>query len=264
MTVPPPVIAANRSLLAALVATNFLGQNTPAIAAPEAQYAEMWAQDAGAMYDYAGSSASASRLTPFTPPAATTNAAAQTAGASDQSVISIASQLISALPQALQSLASPLTSSSLVDLLGGLTPYAGLAAGSTGILGAGVGAVNSVLGIVAAGAEGSAMIFGGGASAGSGLVGTAAVGAGTPALAGHVEPAASASTSLGKAGVVGALSVPPSWTTATPTAQLVAASGITSAAEPIWPGMPPGMWNALPAAQLNGGGAAPDLGHITS
>src|SRR3984893_16452828 len=32
-TVPPPVIAANRSLLMALIATNFLGQNTPAITA---------------------------------------------------------------------------------------------------------------------------------------------------------------------------------------------------------------------------------------
>ena len=31
-TVPPPIIAANRALLAALIATNFLGQNTPAIA----------------------------------------------------------------------------------------------------------------------------------------------------------------------------------------------------------------------------------------
>src|SRR5271166_1514520 len=75
MTVPPPAIAANRSLLAALVATNFLGQNTPAIAATEAQYAEMWAQDAAAMYGYAGSSASASLLTPFTAPTPTTNAA---------------------------------------------------------------------------------------------------------------------------------------------------------------------------------------------
>ena len=64
MTVPPPEIAANRSLLAVLVATNFLGQNTPAIAATEAQYAEMWAQDAVAMYGYAGSSAAATVLTP--------------------------------------------------------------------------------------------------------------------------------------------------------------------------------------------------------
>src|ERR1700752_1687395 len=75
MTVPPPVIAANRSLLASLVATNFLGQNTPAIAATEAHYAEMWAQDAAAMYGYAGSSASAAQLTRFPPPAPTTSAA---------------------------------------------------------------------------------------------------------------------------------------------------------------------------------------------
>ncbi len=37
MTVPPPVIAANRAQLAALIATNILGQNTPAIMATEAQ-----------------------------------------------------------------------------------------------------------------------------------------------------------------------------------------------------------------------------------
>ena len=59
MTVPPPVIAANRALLAALVATNFFGQNTPAIMATEALYAAMWAQDAAAMYGYAGASAAA-------------------------------------------------------------------------------------------------------------------------------------------------------------------------------------------------------------
>ena len=53
-TVPPPVIAANRAQLASLVATNVVGQNTPAIMANEATYAEMWAQDAGAMYGYAG------------------------------------------------------------------------------------------------------------------------------------------------------------------------------------------------------------------
>ncbi|MGH3970446.1 MAG: PPE family protein, SVP subgroup, partial [Mycobacterium sp.] len=36
-------------------------------------YAEMWAQDATAMYGYAGSSAAASKVTPFTPPPRTTN-----------------------------------------------------------------------------------------------------------------------------------------------------------------------------------------------
>ncbi len=71
-TVPPPVIAANRTLLASLISTNILGQNTPAIAATEAHYAEMWAQDAAAMYGYAGSSVAASTLTPFVAPPATT------------------------------------------------------------------------------------------------------------------------------------------------------------------------------------------------
>ena len=76
-TVPPPVIVANRTLLMTLIATNFLGQNTPAIAATEAHYMEMWAQDAAAMYGYAGSSAAATQLTPFTEPPQTTNAAAE-------------------------------------------------------------------------------------------------------------------------------------------------------------------------------------------
>ncbi len=48
-TVPPPVVSANRSMLTALAATNIFGQNTPAIATTETQYAEMWAQDTGAM-----------------------------------------------------------------------------------------------------------------------------------------------------------------------------------------------------------------------
>jgi PPE-repeat protein len=72
MTVPPPAIAANRALLAALVATNFFGQNTPAIMMTEALYIEMWAQDAAAMYGYAGASQAAMAVTPFTAPPQTT------------------------------------------------------------------------------------------------------------------------------------------------------------------------------------------------
>jgi PPE-repeat protein len=73
LTVPPPVIAANRVLLMTLIATNFFGQNNPAIAAAEAEYAEMWAQDATAMYGYAAASAIATRLAQFTEPAPTTD-----------------------------------------------------------------------------------------------------------------------------------------------------------------------------------------------
>lgn len=74
-TVPPAEVAANRALLMQLVATNLLGQNTPAILATEAMYAEMWAQDAGAMYSYAGASAAASQLAPFNVAAESANPA---------------------------------------------------------------------------------------------------------------------------------------------------------------------------------------------
>jgi PPE-repeat protein len=74
--VPPPLIAANRELLAELMTTNILGQNTAAIAATEAQYGEMWAQDAEAMDTYFASSATTSNnLTEFSPAPQTTNEA---------------------------------------------------------------------------------------------------------------------------------------------------------------------------------------------
>ncbi|MCV7164793.1 PPE domain-containing protein [Mycobacterium stomatepiae] len=73
MTVPPPLIAANRLQLAALTATNFFGQNTAAIAATEAEYAEMWVQDTTAMHAYATDAEVASTLETFEEPPQTTN-----------------------------------------------------------------------------------------------------------------------------------------------------------------------------------------------
>jgi PPE-repeat protein len=67
-TVPLPAVLANRALLAALVATNILGQNTPAIMATEAIYIEMWAQDAAAMYAYQMSSLAATSALPVLEP----------------------------------------------------------------------------------------------------------------------------------------------------------------------------------------------------
>ncbi|OBK85892.1 hypothetical protein A5649_22055 [Mycolicibacter heraklionensis] len=74
-TVPPSVVAANRAQLLLLIATNVLGTNTAAIAANEAEYGEMWAQDAAAMYAYAAGSAAATGLTPFQKPPQTSNPA---------------------------------------------------------------------------------------------------------------------------------------------------------------------------------------------
>jgi PPE-repeat protein len=122
MTVPPSVIAANRTLLAALIATNVLGQNTAAIAATETDYAEMWAQDAVAMYGYAGSSSAASTLTPFAAPPQTTNPAGQGATVA-QSIVSTGPRVINAIPQALQALAtSTAVAPQSADVISDLTP----------------------------------------------------------------------------------------------------------------------------------------------
>lgn len=118
MTVPPAMVAANRARLTALIATNILGQNTPAIAVAEGQYAEMWAQDAAAMYGYAAGSAAASELTSFTQAPQTTDPAGQvgqattvaqaTGTAAASGTQGTLSQLTSTVPTALQSLSSPL------------------------------------------------------------------------------------------------------------------------------------------------------------
>lgn len=120
-TVPPAVVAANRIQLATLVATNFFGQNTPAIAATEAAYAEMWAQDAAAMYGYAASSSTAATLTPFSQPPQTTTPAGesgQAAAVAQAAANSTTGQiqgslpgLMSTVPQQLQSLSTAGSSS---------------------------------------------------------------------------------------------------------------------------------------------------------
>ncbi|WP_420108097.1 PPE family protein [Mycolicibacter arupensis] len=77
-TVPPAMIAANRSQLLSLMATNVVGQNSAAIAATEAQYGQMWAQDVAAMVGYAtASTATGTRLTLFTKPPHTSSGGAQ-------------------------------------------------------------------------------------------------------------------------------------------------------------------------------------------
>ena len=84
----------------ALVATNGLRQNTPAIAAAESHYDQLWAQNAAAMYAYADAAAAASTMTPFTcPPASDADVHAD-------EVISAGAELLSMLPAALNGLSS--------------------------------------------------------------------------------------------------------------------------------------------------------------
>ena len=252
-TVPPPIIAANRALLAALVATNILGQNTPAIAATETHYMEMWAQDAAAMYAYAGSSSTASQLTPFTEPPQTTNTAgtaAQAASVSQSSTqsglnaSSTLSNLINSVPTWLQHLATTVGSTGKVggsgNLLSGLdlpqiTPTITLPAG----LQADLNNWNTIMSTIASGPYslqgltsipgGPFLSFGQVFSYAQNGQGVATFGApkvitgGLAPLAGeapaHLSSAVSAgpvSGSMGRAALVGSMAVPQGWTQAAP------------------------------------------------
>jgi PPE-repeat protein len=245
MTVPPAEIAANRTQLASLVADNVLGQNAPAIAATEAQYGDMWAQDAAAMYGYAGSSAAATQLTPFSQPAQTTNAtgvvaqAAATAQASDTSAGTAGTTASSAS-----------STSGLSSLLGGiLAPNSNTSTtGLAGILNYLDGADGSLLGsflnngtvanlsnafttsgllnptamidtVTCFSYLFPSMAGGGLASDVSGLAagfGSGTAGLGAAGLRGLGRLGMAVSAGVGQASPLGALSVPGAWASAAP------------------------------------------------
>ncbi|KQH78015.1 hypothetical protein AO501_15345 [Mycobacterium gordonae] len=264
MTVPPAVVAANRARLLMLVATNFLGINTPAIAATEAEYAEMWAQDATAMYVYAASAAEAATLTPFREPDQTTNPggpAAQAAAVSQASGSTATQtelpQLMSTVPGSLQQLASPAAASPFDNI-----PQTGLLADILNFLDGNDGNpygifLNSTLvnGVVSAQYVSPTIIFPATTDA---LADVEAVADGALDAAPAAADASSATAGLtasqsggvgagvNQASFVGRLSVPPSWTTAVEVAnRAVPSSGgaVTAAPEaavnmPGMPGMP--------------------------
>ncbi|WP_421844538.1 PPE family protein [Mycobacterium sp.] len=271
MTVPPPVVAANRALLAALVATNVLGQNTPAIMATEADYIEMWGQDAMAMYGYAAAAGAAGTLNPLTPPTQTTNpagiagqAAAVSQAAASSSVQQVGlGNLITGLPNSIAALASPITSAveatGLPAILQAIEDFLGIPFVANIVN----GAVNTAAwyttatiptAIFLADALGSGAPI---AAAEGGIAAAEGAAAAAAGLADAVAPVGVGAT-LGEAALVGNLSVPASWSTASPAVltgtSVAEGSGWTAAAEEAAPmtgvaGMP-GM-----AAAAKGAGA---------
>lgn len=147
-TVPPPVIAANRSLLMSLVATNILGQNTAAIAATEAHYVQMWAQDVAAMVGYAAAAAAATAVTPFSepPPTSQTMAAdAAGAGAHGAGLPTQLAQLSTVVPAALQQLVVPAAAPATLAAPAAASAPSGLISTLTGAFSPiGVGAIAGV------------------------------------------------------------------------------------------------------------------------
>lgn len=245
-TVPPPVVTANRSLLASLVATNFLGVNTPAIAATEFHYGEMWAQDAAAMYGYAGASSTATQLTAFTEPPQTTNqgglaaqsgavtqAGADSAGSTAQSALS---QLISLVPNSLQNLATSVTSTSSSAAAPGLpsmmSSISTIASNLTGAYSpVGIAAIPGgwwltamqALGLAQNGPGISSLLAGPEPITGAlGPLSGGYMSLQTPTLTSAGLGGGSVSGAMGRAGMIGQLSVPTSWASAAPAVRTAA------------------------------------------
>jgi PPE-repeat protein len=223
--VPPPIIDANRALLQALVATNLFGQNAPAIAATETLYAEMWAQDATAMYGYAGASASATTLTPFTPAPQTTT------GASDATSTQAASQAISTGLQGLTSTAA--TNATPAAALNTLSDLAGLILFVPGVAQAALTPLNTTGLFTDLSFDDDELHFEGLESTDQDILKTltfngwhlppdVALESGLTRPVEVPSEVPSVTAGLGQAPTVGRLSVPPAWTVAAPEIRLAA------------------------------------------
>jgi PPE-repeat protein len=284
------VIAANRAELMMLVATNFFGQNTPAIAANQAEYAEMWAQDATAMYGYAGSAAAASAVTPFTAAPQTTNPAGlatQATSVTTAGGTAAGSQLLTTVTNLLQSLTTPAASaastasstsstsglSSMLSFLGlGTTPTALVGAGSpfasNGILGE-LGISSPVGGLTTLSSLGANSVNGMSLSSWATLaksMAPAAAGAakaadGLPNIVNNMPPLSGlgglggggpVAAGLGNAGSLGRLSVPPGWKGTAPSVTAPAATPLLPAERAAESGGLSSMLGGVPLA----GGAA--------
>jgi PPE-repeat protein len=303
-TVPPPVILANRTLLMTLIATNILGQNTPAIAATETHYMEMWAQDATAMYGYAGSSASATQLTPFTEPPQTTNPSAepvQAAVVSQATSTSGASnlgteltQFIDSLPTALQNLSTGLLQSptTSTNLLSGLSLPQLTSASLPAGLETDLTNLNTIFSTITSGPYslqgltsipgGPFLSFGQAYAWGQNGQSAAAFMAGPKPITGALAPLASelgtphlsaafgagpVSGSMGRAALVSGMSVPQGWTQAAPEIRTLAAAlplNMAAAAPEASLASQGGIFSQMAASSLAGRAVAATATHSVS
>jgi PPE-repeat protein len=260
MTVPPPMVFANRAQLTSLTASNFFGQNSPAIAVNEAQYGEMWAQDAAAMYAYAANSAVATDVTPFTPAPDVTDEG----GVSSQEIaVAKATGLSGGQQAALQSLVAQVS-----PTLDAMSTPTGLLSSSSSLVGdtsTGLGslfdsdtisalsnisaiwimalptplyALSSLFGI-AQSAQSMGAVTG---AVGTDLGAAAAAGAAEAGAAGLGNAGGGALGSMGSATSLGPMSVPQGWTSVVPPSPL---GGAVSA-------LPNGAAGAAPPSMMGG------------
>ncbi|WP_445163800.1 PPE family protein [Mycobacterium sp. Dal123C01] len=258
MTVPPPMVFANRAQLASLTASNFFGQNSPAIAVNEAQYGEMWAQDAAAMYAYAANSSVATDVTPFTPAPDVTDeggvssqeiAVAKATGLSGGQQAALQS-LVAQVSPTLDAMSTPtgvMSSSLVADTSTGLgslfdsdtiSALSNISAIWIMALPTPLYALSSLFGIAQ-----SAQSMGAATGAvGADLGAAAAAGAAEAGAAGLGNAGGGVLGSMGSAASLGPMSVPQGWTSVVPPSPL---GGAVSA-------LPNGAAGAAPPSMLGG------------
>ena len=278
-TVHPAAVTGNRTTLSTLVATNFFGINAPAIAATEFQYVEMWAADVGAMLGYHSTSTSvAATLTQFdTPPVSLAGLPGLSQLGSEVSrVLSSVGPALSQLGSGVSSMLSGVSLSSVESLASGLSPLTSVA--QIAMYPASM-AISPLMSVLQMAGQSSASTAG---LAGAAMAGDATkfVGSAVPDLkpfGGAGGLGAGMGADLGKARLVGAMSVPPTWQGSMP-ARMVSsamsgmggmpnAAAMAGAAQGAAGGMTPmpmpmggmGAGGGMPGGMMGRGGASPHV-----
>lgn len=214
----PAAIAANRAAYAAALAAMPFSAAT--VAALEAEYDAMWAQDVAAMSVYQAASGAAGVLPPLVPVAGTINPAADTSAGPAVAASSVGSGLSLSGGSLIDSIDGFLGTPAVFNTLNGeinTSAWFVMNGIPTAVsLGHTLGAVPSV-------AVGDVVPAGAGAVTEGAMVSSVTPGLGTSGLAG-----AAASASVGEASTIGRLSVPANWSAAAAPAKSVA-----SAAAPL-------------------------------
>ena len=206
-TIHPAAVTANRTTLATLIATNFFGLNAPAIASTEFTYVEMWAADVAAMMGYhtTSTSVAASMAASSLPPVSLSGWLTQLGTAVGTEVSSLGAQVTSAL--------SGVSLTTLESAASGLQPLTSVAQIAMYPASMAISPLMSVFQMAGQSSASTAALAGANAA---GLAGDATkfVGSAVPdlkSLGGAGGLGAGMGADLGKARLVGAMSVPPTW-----------------------------------------------------
>jgi PPE-repeat protein len=248
-TIPTPAVTSNRAQLMALIATNILGQNTPAIFMTEFEYMEFWAQDVAAMFGYhTGALTVASALPSFSlPPMDLAGLSSLVAPLAN--VASLASTATASLAGPVETAVGPAVTG--ISSLANAVPVSSLSSFAQIAMTPASMAMSPIMMAAQAGMSASNPAALAGANAAAAV--PKFVDSTAPAMkglggAGGLGALGGGAGGLGKARLVGAMSVPPTWQGSAPARMVSAAmSGLggempagaaAAAGAPMGGGMP--------------------------